>query len=45
MGSKGTEKESESHLVMSDPVDFTVHGILKARIPECVAVPFSRRFS
>ena len=25
-----------------DPMDYTVHGILKARILEWVAVPFSR---
>ena len=25
-----------------DPVDYTVHGILQARIPEWVAFPFSR---
>ena len=40
-GGKGTEKESESHLVVSDPMDFTVHGILQARTLEWVAVPFS----
>ena len=45
VGGKGIEKESESQLVMSDPMDFTVHGILQARILEWVAVPFSRGFS
>ena len=30
---------------MSDPMDFTVHGILQARILEWVAASFSRRFS
>ena len=25
-----------------DPMDYTVHGILQARIPEWVAFPFSR---
>ena len=40
-----TLKESESCSVMSrlcDPIDYTVHGILQARILECVAFPFSR---
>ena len=45
MGGKGIEKESESQLVMSDPMDFTVHGILQARILEWVAFPLSRGFS
>ena len=37
--------KSESHLVVSDscdPMDYTVHGILQARILEWVAFPFSR---
>ena len=37
--------ESESHSVVSnscDPMDYTVHGILHARILEWVAFPFSR---
>ena len=37
--------ESESHSVVSDfcnTMDYTVHGILLARILEWVAVPFSR---
>ena len=41
-------KESESCSVMFDtlqPMDFTVHGILQARILEWVALPFSRRSS
>ena len=29
-------------LSLCDPVDYTVHGILQARIPEWVAFPFSR---
>ena len=29
-------------LTLCDPVDYTVHGILQARILEWVAVPFSR---
>ena len=37
-------KERESHSVVSDcdPMDYTVHGILQARILEWVAFPFSR---
>ena len=27
---------------LCDPMDYTVHGILQARIPEWVAFPFSR---
>ena len=37
--------ESESHSVVSDflqHLDYTVHGILQARILEWVAFPFSR---
>ena len=38
------ESESESCSVVSlcDPLDYTVHGILQARILEWVAFPFSR---
>ena len=36
------KKQCESCLVMSDPVDYTVYGILQARILEWVAFPFSR---
>ena len=42
------ESESESHSVVSecltpcDPMDYTVHGILQARILEWVAFTFSR---
>ena len=39
------ESESESRSVMStlcNPMDYTVHGILQARILEWVAFPFSR---
>ena len=42
------KSESKSHSVMSDfcnPVDYTVHGILQARILEWVAYPFSSRSS
>ena len=35
-------KVSESCPTLCDPVDYTVHGILQARILEWVAVPFSR---
>ena len=31
--------------ILCDPMDYTVHGILQARIPEWVAVPFSRESS
>ena len=34
--------ESEGHSVMSNPMDYTVHGILQARILEWVAFSFSR---
>ena len=37
------ENFSQSCLTLWDPTDYTVHGILQARILECVAVPFSRR--
>ena len=32
-------------LTLYNPMDYTVHGILQARIPEWVALPFSRGFS
>ena len=35
-------KVAQSHLTLCDPMDYTVHGILQARIQEWVAVPFSR---
>ena len=35
-------KVAESCLTLCDPLDYTVHGILQARILEWVAVPFSR---
>ena len=34
--------ESESRPALCDPMDYTVHGILQARILEQVAFPFSR---
>ena len=40
---KGSEvKVTQSCLTLWDPLDYTVHGILQARILEWVAVPFSR---
>ena len=38
-------KVTQSCLTLCDPVDYTVSGILQARILECVAIPFSRGFS
>ena len=35
-------KVTQSCLTLCDPVDYTVHGILQARILEWVAFPFSR---
>ena len=35
-------KVSQSCLILGDPMDYTVHGILQAIILEWVAVPFSR---
>ena len=35
-------KVTQLCLTLCDPVDSTVHGILQARIPEWVALPFSR---
>ena len=35
-------KVAQSCLTVCDPVDYTVHGILQARILEWVAFPFSR---
>ena len=34
-------KVAQSYLTVYDPVDYTVHGILQARIVEWVAFPFS----
>ena len=36
---------AQSYLTLCDPMDYTVHGILQARIPEWVAFPFSRESS
>ena len=35
-------KVTQSCLTLCNPMDYTVHGILQARILECVAFPFSR---
>ena len=35
-------KVAQSFLTLCDPTDYTVHGILQARILEWVAFPFSR---
>ena len=35
-------KVTQSYLTLYNPKDYTVHGILQARILEWVAVPFSR---
>ena len=35
-------KVAQSCLTLCDPMDYTAHGILQARILECVAFPFSR---
>ena len=38
-------KVTQSYPTLCDPVDYTVHGILQARILERVAFPFSRASS
>ena len=38
-------KVSQSCPTLCDPVDYTAHGILQARILEWVAFPFSRESS
>ena len=35
-------KVTQLCLTLCDPMDYTVHGILQARILEWVAIPFSR---
>ena len=37
-------KVAQSYPMLCNPVDYTVHGILQARILEWVAFPFSRKF-
>ena len=39
---KGKVKVTQSCLTLCDPIDYTVHGILQARILEWVTCPFSR---
>ena len=39
---KVTVKVAQSCPTLCDPMDYTVHGILQARILEWVAFPFSR---
>ena len=36
---------AQSYLTLCNPTNYTVHGILQARILEWVAFPFSRRSS
>ena len=38
---KVKEKVSQSRLTLFDPMDYTVHGILQARILERAVFPFS----
>ena len=38
-------KVTQSCLTLCNPMDYTVHGILQARILEWVAIPFARRSS
>ena len=38
-------KVAQLSLTLCDPMDYTVHGILQARILEWVAVPFSKESS
>ena len=35
-------KAAQSCLTLCDPMDYTLHGILQARVLEWVAVPFFR---
>ena len=39
---KGKVKAAQSCPTLCDPMDYTVHGTLQARILEWVAFPFSR---
>ena len=38
-------KVPQSFLTLSDPMGYTVHGILQAKILKWVAIPFSRKSS
>ena len=40
--SEVTVKVAQLCLMLCDPMDYTVHGILQARILEWVAIPFSK---
>ena len=42
-GALSEVKVIQSCPTLGDPMDYTVHGILQARILEGVAFPFSRR--
>ena len=42
VGLEGKVKVTQSCLTLCDPTDYTVHGILQARILEWVADSFSR---
>ena len=42
---EGKVKVIQSCLIICDPIDCIVHGILQARILEWLAIPFSRGFS
>ena len=44
-GLEGKVKVTQSCLTLCDPTDYTVRGILQARILEWIAAPFSRRSS
>ena len=35
-------KVPQSYSTLCDPTEYIVHGILQARIPKWVAIPFSR---
>ena len=41
-GKKVTMQVAQSCLTLCDPMDYTAHGILQARILEWVVFPFSR---
>ena len=38
-------KVTQSCLTLCDPMDYTIHRILQARILEWIAIPFFRGFS
>ena len=41
---KGKVKVTQSCLTLCDPMYYTIHGILQARILEWIAFPFSRGY-